>query len=256
MTLIIVSNRLPFSLNKNGEIKQSSGGLVSAISGISDDIPKKWVGISPDKVTPRKWKKLELENKRIYKPVFIDPKLYKKYYNGISNDVLWPIFHYELSLNFDWENWEAYEKVNQLIAEKINEVSKPEDIIWIHDFHLFLVPQFLRKLGNKNKIGFFLHIPFPSSELFRQIPTRKEILQGVLESDLIGFHDYAYLKHFCNSVKAILGVSSNMLNMKYNNREVNLGVFPVSIDTKKFIEASESNEVKQIFEEIKATKNY
>ncbi|MFN8673023.1 MAG: bifunctional alpha,alpha-trehalose-phosphate synthase (UDP-forming)/trehalose-phosphatase [Candidatus Sericytochromatia bacterium] len=256
MTLIIVSNRLPFSIDENGKIKQSSGGLVSAISGIKEDIQKKWVGIAPDKVSQKKWKKLDID-KKIYKPVFLeDPKLYKKYYNGISNDVLWPIFHYELSLNFNWDNWEAYKKVNYLIAEKINEVAKENDLIWIHDFHLFLVPQYLRKLGCKNKIGFFLHIPFPSSELFRQIPARKEILEGVLESDLIGFHDYSYLKHFCNSARAILGLESNLTNIFYNNKNINLGVFPVSIDTNKFIEASESKEVNEILNEITKTKNY
>lgn len=256
MTLIIVSNRLPFSVDQTGQIKQSSGGLVSAISGINQDITKKWVGIAPDKVTPKRWEKLEIENKKMYRPVFVDLKLYKKYYNGISNDVLWPIFHYELSMNFDWSDWEAYEKVNQLIAEKVNEVSEPDDIIWVHDFHLFLVPQFLRKSGNINKIGFFLHIPFPSSELFRQIPVRKEILEGVLESDLIGFHDYSYLKYFCSSAKILLGVTSDMLNIKYNNRNIELGVFPVSIDTEKFINASKSDEVKLIFDEIQSGKTY
>lgn len=256
MTLIIVSNRLPFSINHEGEIIQSSGGLVSAISGIKDDINKVWVGIAPDKVDEKKWKNLTIENKEKFIPVFTDNKLYKKYYNGISNDVIWPIFHYEASMNFKWENWTAYEKVNMMIAEKISSIVKSDDIIWIHDFHLFLVPKYLRRLNVKNRIGFFLHIPFPSSEFFKQIPARKEILEGVLESDLIGFHDYSYLKHFCSSVKSILDVKTDMLTMNYKGRTIHLGVFPVSIDTEKFIEASKSEDVAELFNQIQSTKNY
>ncbi|MFN8576778.1 MAG: bifunctional alpha,alpha-trehalose-phosphate synthase (UDP-forming)/trehalose-phosphatase [Candidatus Sericytochromatia bacterium] len=256
MTLLIVSNRLPFSINEKDELNQSSGGLVSAITGIKGIKEKKWIGIAPDRVDYEKWKRLDIKDKSNYITVFVENKLYKKYYNGISNDVIWPVFHYEMSMNFKWSNWEAYKEVNYIISKKISEVIKDDDLIWIHDFHLFLVPEYLRGLGIKNKIGFFLHIPFPSYELFRQIPSRKEILEGVLNSDLIGFHDYSYLKYFCTSVKSIIGINSNMLNMNYKNKEVNLGVFPISIETDKFLTASKSPLVKQIFNDIQETKNY
>ncbi len=255
MTWIIVSNRLPFSKDKkSGELVKASGGLVSAIEGINPLHKKTWLGIAHEEITQEECNQLKNEE---YKPVFISPELYDIYYNKISNGVLWPIFHYEGSLiQFSRREWEKYIEVNRIIAENIALVADEKDLIWIHDFHFFLVPRFLRELRPELKTGFFLHIPFPSSEVFRQLPSRKEILEGVLESDLIGFQDYSYLRHFCNSCKGLLDLDSNMLFIDYKGRKVNLGVFPVSIDTEKFIKASSSKEVNIILEKYKSEKNY
>jgi trehalose 6-phosphate synthase/phosphatase len=140
--------------------------------------------------------------------------------------------------------------VAQVIADNAAEI----DSIWIHDFHLFLVPKYLRNLRSELKTGFFLHIPFPSSEVFRQLPSRKEILEGMLEADLIGFHDYAYLRHFCEAADTLLHKNSNMLFINYQGRKVSLGVFPISIDTEKFIVASVSTEVMEIYEKYRKEK--
>src|SRR5215213_3587383 len=199
--LIIISNRLPFSLDKSGEevkIRQSSGGLVSALKGYfehssakrTDFSEKIWVG-SCD-FNEEDWN----ENKDKLKssdfsiiPVFMKEDLYSDYYNGFSNSTIWPLFHYFPSLTeYEKQHFEAYCKVNQMFADTINGIIMPEDVIWIHDYQLMILPKMLRAKNFEATIGFFLHIPFPSFEIFRMLPLpwKKNILQGLLGADLIG----------------------------------------------------------------------
>ena len=255
---IIVSNRLPFTLDeKSKKIISSSGGLVSAISSIKSNVRKIWVGsaqIFLNKSYLRKSPKLGFDE---YIPVYIPDEDYDKYYNHISNDVLWPLFHYESHLvHFDWQDWDVYRRINFLFAQKIAKVAHKDDLIWIHDFHLMLLPQMLRELNPELKIGFFLHIPFPVSETFKQLPSAKEILEGILAADMVGFHEYSYLRYFRNSVQSILGIPSNLFTIRYRGRQLNMGVFPVSIDTNKFIESSNSNEVKKIVKKLRSGTHY
>lgn len=239
MRWIIVSNRLPFSLSEGGDIKPSSGGLVTALSGVHSSAPRIWLGIAPPGMTPEVWQAQPDELRSAYTPVFVPDEAYEKYYNGIANDVFWPLFHYEgARIKFDPDNWRAFQAVNQRIAEAIGEIAEPGDYVWVHDFHLFLLPQYLRERDLGVRIGFFLHIPFPSSELFRQLPVRAELLKGLLGADLIGFHDYAYLRHFCNALLTILDLDSNMLHLHWQSREIRLGVFPVSIDVAHFMQVA------------------
>jgi trehalose 6-phosphate synthase/phosphatase len=135
---------------------------------------------------------------------------------------------------FERDQWAAYREMNELIADEIAKIAGPDDLIWIHDFHLFLVPQILRQKRSELKIGFFLHVPFPSSEVFRQLPVREEILSSLLEADLIGFHDYSYLRHFCETIVRLLGLETTFLAVKRGPKVTRLGVFPVSIDTEHF----------------------
>ncbi|RYX98311.1 trehalose-6-phosphate synthase, partial [bacterium] len=244
------SNRLPFTKDKKtGEFIPTSGGLVSALSGIETNEKTIWAGIAPDGMSESEWALLPEQIQESYSPVFVPPDLYDRYYNGIANDVLWPLFHYEGSLiQFSWKDWQSYCEVNIMVASAIADAAKENDSVWIHDFHLFLVPKYLRNLRPDLKIGFFLHIPFPSSEVFRQLPSRKEILEGILSADLVGFHDYSYLRHFCDAADTLLHNNSNMLFIDYNGKKVNLGVFPISIDTEKFIAASDSSEVAEIYQ--------
>ena len=181
---------------------------------------------------------------------------YDSYYNRISNDVLWPLFHYEAHLvNFSWKDWEIYKKDKSgIFAEKIAEVVRDEDLIWIHDFHLLLLPKYLKYLGVQSPKAFFLHIPFPSSEIFRQLPIDKEILEGVLEADLIGFHEHSYLRHFRNSIQAVIGIDSTLFHTEYHGKDVTLGVFPVSIDTNHFIRKKQTNKVKKNDSTVKVRK--
>ncbi|MES2857243.1 MAG: trehalose-6-phosphate synthase, partial [Bdellovibrionota bacterium] len=254
---VTVANRLPFSLSADGErITTSSGGLVSALSGVRANAEKVWIGCAPDHLTEAKWETLEPrinngDSDYKYHPIFIDKALYDSYYNRTCNDVLWPLLHYQPELVlFDAKSWADYKIVNQIFAENIAANVEDDDLIWIHDFHLFLVPQILRKLRPKLKIGFFLHVPFPTSEIFRQLPAREEILDSLLDCDLVGFHDYSYLQHFGSALLRILGVEPRFTSATRNGHTTQLGVFPVSIDTDKFIAKAQDKVVHEIANDI------
>jgi trehalose 6-phosphate synthase/phosphatase len=262
---ITVANRLPFSLNTSEDGKKkivaSSGGLVSALNGVHGNEEKVWIGCSPDGVGEKEWPKLHRElrasskNKSWeFEPLFLSPDLYDSYYNGCCNDVLWPLFHYQPEIvSFDAKTWKAYQDVNEQFAFKIAETARPDDLIWIHDFHLFLVPKILKKLRPELRVGFFLHIPFPSSEVFRQLPAREEILSSLLECDLIGFHDYSYLRHFSSSVLRLLGIEAGFLSIQRGSHTTRLGVFPVSIDTDMFARRTREPKIKSLASEMKQT---
>ena len=186
MRWIIVSNRLPFRKNEAGELTRSSGGLVTALSGVQTDAEQLWVGIAPEGIDEAAWQGMPLDYQKSYQPVFVDENTYDAYYNGIANDVFWPLFHYEGSMiKFSLDNWLAYQRVNYEIAKVVSDHATHDDVIWIHDFHLFLLPQMLKEMGVSCRIGFFLHIPFPSFEIFRTLPWREEILHNVIFPGLI-----------------------------------------------------------------------
>lgn len=250
---ILVSNRLPFQPSAEGLVR-SSGGLVTAVTGIRFDEPAVWVGSFPGRMEPEEWHDAvapyEAEGVR-YEPLFLEPELYDAYYNGLCNDVLWPLLHYEAhAVRFTQEAWAAYVQVNRAFAEAILAVASDGDRVWVHDFHLFLLPQMLREgsrsRGMALKIGFFLHVPFPSSEIFRQLPVRTELLEGLLHADLVGFHDYDYLRHFAATVRVVLGIESDLLTVRARDdaAATELGVFPVSIDTRHFGETAASEPVR------------
>lgn len=252
--LIIISNRLPFSIDKSGEelvVRQSSGGLVSALksyfekkktnaSQFDDEI---WVG-SVD-TTEEYWRQAEaaglIASEFTIEPVFPDPVIYNGYYNGFSNSSLWPLFHYFPSLVvFKKEYFESYIKINQLFADKITAIYQPGDVIWVHDYQLMLLPNMIREGKPEATIGFFLHIPFPSYEIFRLMPTewKKAILEGLLGADLVGFHTHDYVQHFIHSAKMIVKAESQFNTIYYNNRLIKADQFPIGIDYEKFKEAS------------------
>ncbi|MBT6326417.1 MAG: bifunctional alpha,alpha-trehalose-phosphate synthase (UDP-forming)/trehalose-phosphatase [Bdellovibrionales bacterium] len=239
----IISNRLPFSYDKyTDKLIAGSGGLVTALGGVDINYDLVWAGSVSDshsKSKIEKLNKLQKKEKFKYLPINIPEKLYSSYYNSFCNDVLWPLLHYQSDLvKFSSVHWESYLKVNIIFAEKLLKVLQKGDIVWIHDFHFFMLPELLRMDKKNIKIGFFLHIPFPSSEIFKQLPVREQILNSLLKSDLVGFHDIAYLRHFSVSISSILGISSELLSIEHNGHIANLGVFPVSIDTHAFKEKS------------------
>ena len=248
---IIVSNRLPFSWEEESKsFVRSSGGLITAIEGIQNDNKKIWCGIAPSEMKQSQFLKLQNGNQKItFEPIFIESDQYDAYYNGFSNSVLWPLLHYEIqNLNLRTQDWEAYCSVNKRIAEEVAAIAEEGDLIWVHDFHLLLVPQYLRKLKPSATIGFFLHVPFPSSEIWRQLPMRAELLKGLLGADLIGFHDFSYLRHFGSCVELLLGINPESYLVRYKERFISLGVFPVSIDTPSFSDISNSEKVKELVE--------
>jgi trehalose 6-phosphate synthase/phosphatase len=263
--LIIISNRLPISVERqNGEVvvTQSSGGLVSAIKSYiekNNDLPKYtgkvWVGsMGGDE---KDWIKAKSQgsspNDFSLHPIFHDSLTYTNFYNGFSNSALWPLFHYFPSLGeFRKEYFEDYKKINQLFADTILSIYEPGDVIWVHDYQLMMVPDMLRRVMPEGTIGFFLHIPFPSYEIFRLLPTewKKQLMQGVMGADLIGFHTHDYVQHFIQSAKMILQVESQFNTVYYGSRMVRIDQFPIGIDYQKFRDACIDDAVVGICTEI------
>lgn len=256
--LVVVSNRLPFQLlEKNNKItlKESDGGLVSALKSYFDNdenkgvISEKW-WIGSAEFPEKRWKKFKTSNKETssfeVEPIFIESKTYNKYYNGFCNATLWPLFHYVPSfVEFDEETFKAYEEVNRIFAEKLLSFLEPNDILWIHDYQLMLVPGMIREQRPDATIGFFLHIPFPSFEIFRILhrPWKEKIINGLLGADLIGFHTAEYVQHFLKTVQMVTGFDHQFRYILLNSRIVKTELFPLGIDFNKFHDASNNAKV-------------
>ncbi|KAJ3174032.1 Trehalose-6-P synthase/phosphatase complex synthase subunit [Irineochytrium annulatum] len=243
--LIVVSNRLPITITKDAKdqwkFSMSSGGLVSALSGVNMKFTWfGWPGLEIPNPSERELVVDRLAEDHSAVPVFVSDQLADLHYNGFSNSILWPLFHYQVGdVNFDEEYWEAYQQVNVAFCEALAKHVQDGDMIWIQDYHLMLLPSLLReKLTDMPnvKIGFFLHTPFPSSEIYRILPVRKQILLGVLQSDLIGFHTYDYARHFLSSCTRILGLHSVSNGVEFEGRQVHVGPFPIGIDPVKFFD--------------------
>jgi trehalose 6-phosphate synthase/phosphatase len=250
---LLVSNRLPLAYNSKQNIfSPSSGGLVSAIKGLDSTkvgFNFEWMGILTDDIDEEKinsLKRTPIGNLPSH-PIIVSKEKYDAYYNLYCNNVLWPLFHYERNMvRHSQEGWEAYCEVNSIIAEAIIKEATDDDIIWVHDFQLLLVPGLVKEKRPDLKVGFFLHIPFPSSEIFRELPQRKEILQSLIQCDQIGFHDLSYLNHFRSSLQRVLGeVPSN---------EKDWGVYPISIDTDNFLTLADAPETKEFIDKYKENK--
>lgn len=247
--LVIASNALPVKVSKkNGKLvfTSSSGGLATAMSSLEheDKIWVGWPGIAADELTTAEKKeiKAELAKYDCY-PIHLTQKQIELYYEGYSNDTLWPMFHYFQSYaHHNTEFWQVYQEVNALFANTIQKLASKDSVIWIHDYHLMTLPALLRKVLPSSSIGFFLHIPFPSYEIFRLLPERKELLEGILGADLIGFHIYDYARHFISSCLRLLGISSQHGSLDYNGRMVRTESFPIGIDYAKFRSALENSE--------------
>lgn len=247
---LLVSNRLPVAYNSQlGIFTPSSGGLVSAIKGLDPEkvgFNFEWMGIMTDDINEEKIKSLKTNpvGNLPSHPIIVPKKKYDLYYNSYSNNVLWPLFHYERSMvRHSNEGWEAYKEVNQMVAEAIVNEAQDDDTIWVHDFQLLLVPGIVKDKRPNLKVGFFLHIPFPSSEIFRELPQRKEILSSIVRCDLVGFHDLSYLNHFRSSIQRVLGdIPTN---------EKMWGVYPISIDTQHFMDLSKKPETQEFITKYK-----
>jgi len=240
--LIVVSNRLPIKIS--GEtFEKSSGGLVAAIEGAGKDFDLKWIGWPGGEVADperREAISAELQKRFDYIPVFLSRSEVESYYSGFSNSSLWPLLHYMITHTRYEKSWyDQYRKVNELFADIVDRVASPNDLVWIQDYHLMLLPSILRQARPDLKIGFFLHTPFPSYEIFRCHPNREEILEGLMGADLIGFHTFSYLRHFRSTVLRILGLESEMTHISHSGRKTEIGVYPIGIHSDKF-----SNELK------------
>lgn len=187
-------------------------------------------------------------------PVFIAEDLMAGYYEGFSNDMLWPLFHNLLERStFSRANWNDYKAVNELYAEAIAKQAKPGDLIWIHDYQLCLVPRLLREKGLGCPIGFFLHIPFPAADIYRTLPVAEPVLRGLLGADLIGFHAYEYVTHFRTAALRVLGMESEPMHLELQSRRVELDVLPIGIEPEEVHELLKTPEARREQSEIERT---
>jgi trehalose 6-phosphate synthase/phosphatase len=195
--------------------------------------------------------KTKLASQNCY-PVFLSKNQVDNFYRGFSNRTIWPLFHYfPLYTVYDKNWWGAYRRVNELFCDAVLKVVKSDDILWIHDYHLMLLPELIRERIPDATIGFFLHIPFPSSELFRLLPWGGEILEGILGADLIGFHTHDYVHHFVNSVRRILGYDNSFGEILFGDRVVRADTFPMGIDYDRFSKAVGDPETARTIQRIR-----
>jgi len=262
--IIIVSNRLPVSTSVIGDgwivLQRSSGGLVNGLEDVHESGRSLWLGcLAPQagaaasglKVSESDLADLRNQGLRV---VDVPGDLYEAYYEGFSNGSVWPLFHYMTDrCHFSLEQWEAYERVNQMFAEAIMAEVRENDTVWIQDYQLMLVPNLLRRMRRDLTIGFFLHLPFPSADVFRIMPWRRELLEGLLGSDLIGFHTLEYMRHFSNSLARVLGLEPHMDSVQQGRRTVRMGAFPLGIDVKAFHADARSPEAELQMETLGAS---
>jgi trehalose 6-phosphate synthase/phosphatase len=257
---IIVSNRLPVKINEiDGEyvLSPSEGGLATGLGSIykqNDNIWIGWPGIEVIEDENKEKITHQLKEQSLL-PVFLSQEEITEYYEGFSNEVLWPVFHYYASTyaNYKQSNWDYYQKVNEKFKEAVLKIAKPGDTIWVHDYQLLLLPALIRKEQPDLSIGFFLHIPFPSYEMFRLIPWRAELIHGVLGADLIGFHTFDDVRHFLNTATRILPVNSSANIITEGERSVVVESFPMGIDDKKYASLPNDPEVKKDIKLIQDT---
>ncbi|MDD2714595.1 MAG: bifunctional alpha,alpha-trehalose-phosphate synthase (UDP-forming)/trehalose-phosphatase [Candidatus Wallbacteria bacterium] len=260
MKFIIVSNRLPITLaREKRKIKfhKSSGGLAtgmrSYLASPNNSIKEKgyfwvgWPGISAEKKLREHLKADLIKNHQAY-PIFLSQKVMDEFYLGFCNKTIWPLFQYFPSLAvYKEKSWQNYRSVNMLFRDAILEIMDDDDIVWVHDYHLMLLPKLIREKKPDAQIGFFLHIPFPSFEIFRLLPTgwRREILEGLLGANLIGFHTQDYTQYFLRCVSRILGHENNFGRLTIEDRIVKAKTFPMGIDYDLFYKSAGTPEVRE-----------
>ena len=239
--LLIVANRLPLTLKQHEgqvQVEPSAGGLATGLRTPHEQGEGLWFGwpgaLGGLRKAVRQAALAELERQR-FVPIELSSDEVEGYYNAFSNGVLWPVCHYMLErMPLETPDWAVYRTVNERFADAIAARWRPGDVIWVHDFHLMLLPGLLRQRLPQARIGFFLHIPFPSSEVFRVLPWRSELLRGLLGADLIGFHTLGYLRHFAASLLRLLGLEVDVDRVTIDGREVRLTALPMGIDTTHF----------------------
>jgi len=241
--IIVVAYRLPFKLLRKKEEFypiQNSGGLVSAILSLSEKMNSDnnssskilWAGTGDAQLA-----KINVHPGIELIPVEIPRKINDKYYGGFCNDTIWPLFHYfPTNTVYDTSYYNAYVTANNLFFQKLQKIIQPGDFVWIHDYQLFLLPDMIRRSFPKLDIGFFLHIPFPSFEMFRLLPRnwREAILKGMTGADVIGFHINDYTQYFIRSVKRTLGYKVDQNYISIDSRLCKADAFPIGIDFTKF----------------------
>ncbi|KAL3596633.1 hypothetical protein D5086_008270 [Populus alba] len=262
--LLVVANRLPVSAVRQGkdswQLEISVGGLVSALLGLKE-FDARWIGWAgvnvPDEIGQEALTKALAEKKCI--PVFLDEDTVHQYYNGYCNNIIWPLFHYlglpqedRLSTTRSFQSqFDAYKKANQMFADVVHEHYEEGDVVWCHDYHLMFLPKCLKEKNSNIKVGWFLHTPFPSSEIHRMLPSRRDLLESVLAADLVGFHTYDYARHFVSACTRILGLEGTPEGVENQGKLTRVAAFPIGIDSDRFIRALELPQVQDHIKELK-----
>lgn len=242
--LVIISNRLPVTINrKEGELHYypSAGGLATGLNSLDKSYNKIWIGW-PGPVSDNNEKETIRQDlsKDNLVPVFLTNDEINLYYEGFSNKTIWPHFHYFTEYTtYNDEFWRSYQEVNQKFFEVVANELREDDMVWVHDYQLMLLPAIIRKKFPNVSIGFFLHIPFPSYEVFRILPYRQELLEGILGADQIGFHTYNYMRHFLSAAYRITGYEQAYHHLTIDDREINVDVFPMGIDYDKYAQVQQ-----------------
>jgi trehalose 6-phosphate synthase/phosphatase len=257
--VLIVSNRLPITTNVvDGVVSfaPASGGLATGLQGCREQTNGLWIGWPGITETLPDDQRSELDRQLLQRgivPIHLTAEERHDYYEDFSNSVVWPLFHYLLHrLPLGRTPWSTYVSVNRRFADAVVEEYRRDDLVWVHDYQLMLVPGMVRERLPSAKIGFFLHIPFPAAEIFRVLPWRREILDGLLGSDLIGFHTFAYQKHFSEAVVALIGAEADEDGVWLEDRRVRFGVFPMGIDVDGFEALATSETVSTEVDELRA----
>lgn len=259
--IILVSNRLStsVSIRESGETEfaPSMGGLATGLASMHEQEDSVWVGwsgVPEDELTDEQGSYIDQRLRDDFKSrrVPLTNQELEDFYYGFCNDTVWPLFHYfPTYAQYSNDTWQAYRSANQKYFERVMEVAEDGDTIWVHDYQLMLLPNLLKaELPNSN-IGFFLHIPFPSYEVFRLMPWRDAILRGLLGADLVGFHTYDYARHFLSAIRRILGADHSMGNVKFNNRMIKVDAFPMGIDYEKYSNASSDPNIQDEIEQVR-----
>jgi trehalose 6-phosphate synthase/phosphatase len=247
--VVVVSNRLPLTLRGSaaGWVGEpSAGGLVTALNPVVSrrgGIWVGWPGEGPDRTDPGRQEALaRWESEQGFAAVELPRSLASRFYQGYPNQTLWPLFHqFPSMLEYRPESWTAYVEANQRFRDAVLARLEPGDSVWVHDYHLMLLPRMLREASPDLAVGFFLHIPFPASDVFRILPRREELLLGVLGADYVAFQTHGHLQHFRSSLLRILGISSQMDGVHVDGRCVHLDALPIGIAPETFVGLLESD---------------
>jgi trehalose 6-phosphate synthase len=251
--LIVVANRLPIRrVERDGEVhwELSPGGLVSSLTPVLRGRAGMWFGwpgVAAETSVPSLHDGIELRS------VPLDEAEFEKFYLGFSNATLWPLYHDAIRTpTFDRDWWDAYVSVNDRFASAVADAAAPGATVWVHDYHLQLVPRMLRELRSDLRIGFFLHIPFPPQELFLQLPWRRPILEGLMGADLVGFQLRGAVSNFSRLARRIVGASGTDAVMAFDGRLVRVGAFPISVDTPTLIKRASDPAVQSRARQLRA----
>ncbi|MCD7938428.1 MAG: bifunctional alpha,alpha-trehalose-phosphate synthase (UDP-forming)/trehalose-phosphatase, partial [Tannerellaceae bacterium] len=258
MKLIIISNRLPLKIveeDNQYKVVASDGGLATGLNSLQTLHERHWIG----------WPGMYLEDgeekqqidaemlKQNFHPVYLTPEQIENYYEGYSNSVLWPLCHYfSTYMRYEPVYWDAYKEVNKLFCDEACRIIEPGDIVWVHDYQLMLLPAMIRECVRDISIGYFLHIPFPSYELFRSLPERADLLNGLLGADLVGFHTHSYMRHFISAVYRVLKYDCTLDEIQLDSRVVDVDAFPMGINYRLYYDSSLKPAIKKQIRELKS----